>query len=234
MKIAIMQPYFLPYLGYFQLINSVDRFIILDDVNYIKKGYINRNNLLLNNELLTFTIPLAKASQNKFIDELSISSTFKIEKEKHLKMFETAYKKAPYFENIIPVLEKIYYYEELKLSLFLTNSINLICKYLGINTEIIRSSSIFDKKGLRGEERIIDISITNCADIYINAIGGKELYNEDTFKKNNLELFFLKGKEIEYNQFSNEFVPFLSIIDVLMFNDRNTCISFLNEYNLIK
>lgn len=122
MKLAIMQPYFLPYIGYFQLINAVDTFVLLDDVNYINKGWINRNQLLLNGKAHLFTLPLQKASQNKLINQLELSNETKW-KDKLLKTIETAYKKAPQFHLVFPLISQILQYPESNLSLFIHHSI---------------------------------------------------------------------------------------------------------------
>ena len=233
MKIAIMQPYFLPYIGYFQLISSVDKFIILDDVNYIKKGYINRNAMLLNGIEHKFTLPLEKASQNKLIREIDVTSNSK-ELSKQLRLLEVAYAKAPYFKMVFPLLEKIYSFKELNLSKFVVYSIKLICSYLEISTEIVESSGAFDKNGLKGEDRIIDIVKINQGKEYINAIGGKMLYNPGSFKDNEIELYFIDQGRFLYKQFSNEFVPYLSVIDVLMFNSKHETQHLITNYNLVK
>lgn len=214
MKVAIMQPYFLPYIGYFQLINSVDKFVIYDDVNYIKKGYINRNNILINGKTHTFTLELIKASQNKKINEIEIGAN----KEKIFRTIEMAYKKAPVYNEISSLLKNIILYDNHKLSSYLENSIVAICKYLDIKTEIFLSSNIDKNNSLKGEDKIIEICKLLNADEYVNPPGGKDLYKSDNFKINNIKLQFQEVNILEYKQFGNEFVPNLSIIDMLMFN----------------
>lgn len=233
MKIGVMQPYFLPYIGYFQLIDAVDKFIILDDVNYIKKGYINRNVMLLNGMEHKFTLPLEKASQNKLISEIDVTKNPK-ELSKQLRMFEMAYAKAPYFKTVYPLLEKIYSFKELNLSKFIVYSIKVICRYLEISTDIVESSGEFEKKELHGEERIVDLVKINQGTTYINAIGGKRLYNPISFEQNEIELYFIEQGSWSYKQFSNEFIPFLSIVDVLMFNSKHETQHLITNYNLVK
>lgn len=232
MKIAIMQPYFLPYLGYWQLMDFVDKFIIYDDVNFINKGWINRNNILFNNEPHTFTIPLNKASQNKKILEITISEDQKW-RNKLLKTFIHAYKKAPYFQNIFPIFEQIILNEDKNLSSFLKSSIQAIANYIGITTEIIPSSSKYDNAHLKGQERIISICREEDATHYINPIGGKELYDPSLFMQNNLELSFLKSFDFDYPQFQiDKFVPYLSIIDLLMFLEKSEVQNGLGKFKL--
>lgn len=232
MKIAIMQPYIYPYIGYFQLINSVDKFVILDDVNYINKGWINRNNILVNGKSNLFTIPLKEASQNKKISEILISDDVNWE-TKFLKTVLLSYKKAPFFGIVYPVIEEITNSSKTNISKFNLQAIERICQYLEINTKIVPSSSIYENDHLKAQDKIIDICIQENASIYVNPIGGIELYNKQDFINNELELFFIKSKNILYKQFNNEFVAWLSIIDVLMFNSKEEVAGLLNQYELI-
>lgn len=117
MKLAIMQPYFFPYIGYFQLIHAVDKFIILDDVNYINRGWINRNKIIINGEAKWFTLSLDKASQNKLIKEINISSK-DVFHEKLLKTLKIFYGKAPYFNQVYDLLNKLFKIENYNLSSF--------------------------------------------------------------------------------------------------------------------
>ena len=227
-----MQPYIFPYIGYFQLINAVDKFVILDDVNFINKGWINRNNILVNGKANLFTIPLKEASQNKLINEIDISSEAKW-KTKLLKSIELSYKKAPNFLDIFFLVEDIIKSENYKISDLIVNSLKQIIKYLDIKTEIVSTSSIYANNGLKAQDRIIDICIKENASEYINPIGGIELYNIEEFKKNQIELNFLKSNSITYHQYKFDFVPWLSIIDVMMFNSLDQTKQILNQYELI-
>ena len=230
-KIAIMQPYLFPYIGYWQLINAVDEFVLFDDVNFIMRGYINRN-ILLNGQAHLFTIPLDKPSQNKLINEVSLKFD-EYEKNKFLKMLQCAYKKAPYFEFVYPLLEKVANYDEINLSKYIKYSIINVLSYLGIKRFIRCSSDIQKDNSLKAQDKIIDICKKENANIYINAIGGQALYSNDDFMNNNLVLKFIKMDEISYKQFKNNFVPNLSIIDVLMFNSVEDVNNMLNKYALI-
>jgi hypothetical protein len=231
MKLAIMQPYIFPYIGYFQLINAVDKFIILDDVNFINKGWINRNYILINNKRTLFTIPLEKASQNKKINEIYIIDDNKW-RQKLLKTIELAYKKAPFFENVFELISGIINYDKHNISVFNVNALNKILDYLNVSTEIVSSSSIYKNSELKGETRIIDICEQEKATNYINPIGGNELYNKSNFQKSNIHLNFIKTNKIEYPQFKNSFTPGLSIIDMLMFCSPEEMKSFLMKYSL--
>ncbi|MFA0557976.1 MULTISPECIES: WbqC family protein [unclassified Vibrio] len=220
MKVAIMQPYFFPYFGYFELIKSVDKFVIYDDVNYIKKGWINRNRILISGEPKMFTMPLVNASQNRRINEILLSPQISLWKTKFLKTIELNYKRAPHFDETYALVSKIIDYKAESLSEFITNSIVNVAKHLDINSEFVISSSSYNNSQLKGQDRIIDICKKECASVYINAVGGRELYTRDVFLNNNVELRFMENKSLGYEQFSNEFVSNLSIIDVLMFNGK--------------
>ena len=217
MKIAIMQPYLFPYIGYWQLINMVDEFVILDDVNYIKRGYINRNNILLDGEKYMFSLPVQKASQNKLIMETKIMNDTK-EKQKLIHTFQNAYRRCRYYENVMPVIENIIANDEDDLTDYIKYSIDMIMQYLNIKTIIKKSSMIDKNNSLKGQDRIIEICKKERADCYIYPSGGRDLYDSISFKKNDIQLFFLEPKinQIEYKQKSEKFIAYLSIIDVMM------------------
>lgn len=232
MKVAIMQPYFFPYLGYWQMLNAVDKFVLYDDVNFIKGGWINRNNMLMNGVTHLFTLPLLESSPNKLINEIKVTNNLKI-KAKLLRSFEESYSKAPFKDRIIPLLSEIIMQKEERLHLFLYYQFEKISNYLEINTKMILSSHIEKANNLHGQDRVIDICKRLETTQYINAIGGQSLYNKDDFKKNGIRLNFIKMNEVKYKQFNNEFVPNLSFIDVLMFNNRNSVAQMLRECDFI-
>jgi hypothetical protein len=229
MKIAVMQPYFFPYIGYWQLINAVDTFVIYDDVNFIKRGYINRNNFLQNQKPQLFTLELFGASQNKKINEISVGNNSK----KLLKTIKQNYSKAPFFKDVFLLLEEILANKEKDLSKFLGFSLEKISNYLDIKVEFFYSSDIKNDKNLKAQDRLIEMARTLIATDYINAIGGQHLYDKDVFLKSGIQLNFLQTKLIKYKQFNNEFVPNLSIIDVMMFTSIDEIKKMLDEYELI-
>ncbi|WP_395167007.1 WbqC family protein [Francisella salimarina] len=229
MKVAVMQPYFFAYIGYWQLINAVDVFVIYDDVNFIKKGYINRNNILLNNKPYRITLELLGASQNKLINEIYLGDN----KPNILKIIKQAYSKAPYFRDVYNLLEKIMTDEEKNLGLFLEKLIRNVSSYIGIDTRFIRSSELDKDNNLRGQDKILQICQLLDADVYINAIGGKELYDKQSFFDKSISLNFIESEIVEYPQFGNEFCGYLSIVDVLMFNSVSDIKEVLNNYKLI-
>ena len=232
MKLAIMQPYIFPYIGYFQLIKVVDEFVLYDDVNFINRGWINRNRILVNGKDSMFTIPLKDASQNKLINEIDVNWDDNW-KGKFLKTIEQAYKKAPFYENVLPIIEKTIEIKEVQFSKIIENNLRLICEYLEIKTEIISSSTIYQNTDKKAQERILDICLQEKANHYINPIGGLELYDKEVFAKENMQMNFIKSLPVEYKQFKNEFVPWLSMIDVLMFNSKEEINKFLDKFELV-
>ena len=232
MTIAIMQPYILPYIGYLQLMANVDKFIFYDDVAFINRGWINRNRVLMNGKDFMFTIPLKEASQNKLINEIYIDNTINW-RPKFLKSIEQSYKKAPFYQEVYPMIEKIIGDNSEKINDYIANSFEVLSQYLDIKTEIVRSSNIYQNAHLKSQERILDICIQEKASHYINPIGGMELYQKSIFEQQNIKLSFIKTKPVQYTQFKNEFIPWLSVLDVLMFNDKTTIQGFLNEFELV-
>lgn len=216
MKLGIMQPYFLPYIGYFQLIAAVDIFIVYDNIKYTKKGWINRNRMLLNAADSIFSLPLKKDSDSLDIICRKISDDFY--RVKLLNQFKGAYGRAPYFSETYPLLERIISYEDSNLFHYLHHSLMEICRHLNINTEIRISSDVPIDHGLKAQDKVLALCKVMHAKEYINTIGGMELYQKNEFYENGIELKFIKAKPFKYDQFGAEFIPWLSIVDVLMFN----------------
>lgn len=231
MKVGIMQPYFFPYIGYWQLINAVDKFVIYDDVNFIKGGWINRNKILVNGQARYINLQMHKASPNKLINEIEVLGN-KVYNKKLLKTIESSYRKAPYYSEVYPIIESIIKQDENNLAKYLINSIREVCKYLGISTQILVSSEIEKNNNLRGQDKVIEICKVLRADQYINAIGGIELYSRKDFESNGILLNFLRTKSIRYKQFNDNFLPNLSIIDVIMFNSVQETKRSMEEYEL--
>jgi len=230
MKLAIMQPYFFPYIGYFQLMNAVDEMVIYDNVEYTKGGWINRNRILLNGKDVFITIPLKNGSDYLTIKERYLADNWNKEKTKLLNKITEAYRQAPFFKNTIEIVADCLNYPSMNLFEFIFNSVEKIKFVLGIETPLIISSSIKIIKELKSELKVISICKSRRADVYINPIGGLELYKKDNFKRESIDLFFLSTTNIKYKQFDFEFVKYLSIIDVMMFNSLADIKSYL-DYN---
>lgn len=225
-----MQPYFMPYIGYWQLMKAVDKYVVYDDVNYIKGGWINRNHILLHGEKKLFTITLEKASPYKHINEIVIGDDF----VKFIRMLQMNYAKAPYYSDVMNLMTEIISFPNKQLALFIANSFSMILSYLHIdNTKIIISSDLNKNNSLTNKDKVIHICKLLRADTYINAIGGKELYDKNEFEQNGIALKFLQPEITQYRQLGNDFIPNLSIIDVLMFNSVEEVNVMLDNYMLV-
>lgn len=229
--LAIMQPYIFPYIGYFQLINAVDKFVIYDDVNFIKRGWIHRNNLLINGNANMFSVPLSKPSQNSLINEVVLGD-WQPWASKFLKTIEQNYRKAPYFEEAYSLIEDVFSEESTHISELAVRSLKRVTNYLKIDTEFVDSSSIYANEDLKSQHRILDICLKENAGHYINPTGGRELYDKQLFADNGVLLNFIASERVTYPQYKNEFVPWLSIIDVLMFNDVECTKKLLTQFTL--
>lgn len=229
LKLGIMQPYFIPYIGYWQLMNAVDKYVIYDDVNYIKGGWVNRNRLLINGEPKYFNVPMLGASPHKLINEVEVNNDENVIR-KNLRIVEAAYSKAPFFEMVYPLMERMLWCGEENIAAYITFAIRIICEYLDIQTELIISSDLDKDNGLSGQDKVLEICKILGATDYYNAIGGRELYSFDKFRENDLRLHFLERKEIKYQQFGERFFSDLSIIDVMMFNSQREIREMLDQY----
>lgn len=233
MKIGIMQPYFFPYIGYFQLLNMVDKYVIYDTAMFSNNKWGFRNRILINGEPGFFRIKTLKASQNKQFNEIKISNDIET-KEKIIHNLEYSYAKAPHYSEVMPMLEQFMMADYDNLSEYNVESNRLICNYLGIKTQILLFSELDYDIEQKRQYRIFDVCKILGGNEYINAIGGTELYDFEEFRENGIELAFLKTGDIRYPQFGGEFVPNLSIIDVMMFNSVPEIQDMLNQYTLIK
>ncbi|CAG4903253.1 WbqC family protein [Paraburkholderia saeva] len=216
MKLAIMQPYFLPYIGYFQLIAAVDLFVVYDNIKYTKKGWINRNRILQNGHDAIFSLPLKSGSDSLDVCERELAGDFR--RDKLLNQIIGSYRHAPHFEQTFPLIERIVRYDDVNLFRYLHHSIVSVCAHLELDTEIRVSSGIDIDHELRGQDKVLGLCRALGAKTYVNSIGGIELYTRSDFQAQGMELKFVRSTSFEYAQFDAPFVPWLSIVDVLMFN----------------
>lgn len=229
MIIGIMQPYFMPYIGYFQLMKAVDKYIIYDDVNYIKGGWVNRNNILINGKKMMFTISLNGASPNKLFNEIEIRDDFK----KLMKTLQMNYSKSTHFKETMLLMERIISFPNKQLAQFVGNSFQEILNYLSIDTEIIFSSDIDKNNSLRGKDKVLNICNIIGADTYYNAIGGQDLYKKEDFEATGITLNFIEAVIQQYSQPQvPDFVPYLSFIDILMNNSKKDINVLLDSFIL--
>ncbi len=233
MILGMMQPYFYPYLGYWQLMNAVDEYIIYDDVNFIKGGWIHRNRIRINGEAQYFNLSIHKASQNKKINELELNMD-EAAKNKLLDKVHGAYAKAPYFESAYEVFERTILYEDNNLAAFLAYCNREVAAYLGINTKIYSATELGLDHRLKFQDRILDICKSRGDTGYINAIGGKELYEPAAFEAIGCPVSFLRmDSDIVYPQLGKgEFIPGLSILDIMMNNSQDEIHSMLERYTI--
>jgi hypothetical protein len=230
MKTAIMQPYLFPYIGYFQLIESVDLFVSCDNMQYTKKGWINRNRFLHNGKEDFFTLPIEDAPQKTHIKDRYITSDFN--GEKLIKLFERNYRKSACFSQNFPLLVEILSFRERNLFEFLSFSLQKTCAFLGLKRRFLKTSDIPVDHSLKKEDKVISICKSLGTQTYINAPGGRDLYSNENFKKHAISLRFLNPGPFCYAQAQNPFVPWLSIVDVLMFNPVQKISEQLSRYEL--
>ncbi len=229
-----MQPYVFPYLGYFQLVNAVDKFVCYDDVTFIKQGWVNRNNILSNGKPQMFTIPIRK--QSSFVDikdTIILTDNKSYWKTKFLKSIRQSYAKSSNFSEVFDLINEVLTVDHVTISDMAKHSIEAICDFLDIKTEIIPSSTIYANQNTDRVGRIIEICKKEGAKEYINPIGGIDLYKKSEFRKKGVDLYFLKQTKHSYDQFGQSFTSNLSMLDVLMFNDKGDCLELLNKYVLI-
>jgi hypothetical protein len=220
-KLAIMQPYFFPYIGYYQLIAAVDKFVVYDDVNFIKNGWINRNRLTLAGATHYITVPLAAASPFVKINQINVQGGDGW-RRKLMESIRHSYSKAPHFAEVNALIHEVLFSGAEKIGELAKTSIVTVCDHVGLKTEFVDSSSTYGNESLSGPARVLDICSKEGATEYYNLPGGRDLYREQEFAEQNIGLHFLKPSLKPYRQFVAQFQPGLSIIDVLMFNDRET------------
>ncbi|GGA90276.1 hypothetical protein GCM10011369_35530 [Neiella marina] len=234
MKLGIMQPYVFPYIGYFQLIKAVDQFVIHDDVQWIKGGWINRNRILVQGKPHFITLPVKKDSTLLPINERQLSADTEQQRAKILRQIKGAYGKSPYFKQAMDVVVDSLTTPDINMARFAVHTLQTCCDYLGITTNIVCSSQLTKNNALQGQSRVIELNRVMAANHYINPIGGTDLYNRDDFANAGIKLSFLQSKNITYQQLGgHEFVPFLSIIDVMMHNSVDDICGFLAEFDLV-
>ncbi|MDB5336424.1 MAG: hypothetical protein JWN70_2043 [Planctomycetaceae bacterium] len=216
MKLAIMQPYLFPYIGYFQLLAVVDRFVAYDDVNFIKQGWINRNRIYVGNRVTYFTVPLHHASSFARICDVRIADVDW--QTPMLKTIQQSYFRTPYFRAVYPIVESVLQCGTASIGTMARQSLLAVRDYLGLRTEIVETSAIYKNQQLSGQQRVLDICRQEHCYTYLNATGGGELYSRSLFAEHGIDLRFLRSVDVRYEQLGKPFVSNLSIIDLLMYN----------------
>lgn len=219
--LAVMQPYFLPYIGYFQLIASVDLFVLYDDVQFMKQSWMSRNRILLNGTVHQISVPVTRSQQNGPIHSVRASTKPAGWRDKVLRTLASAYAKAKSFDTVFPMIEAWLPGGDTPISHANRRSIADICHHLGIPTRIVVSSErAYGNADLPRDQRLIDICHREGASLYVNAPGGRTLYKASMFEPHGIELRFIRPHLAPYPQGKGEFIPGLSILDVLMHNSR--------------
>jgi hypothetical protein len=231
MKLAIMQPYFFPYIGYWQLLHAVDRFVVYDDINYIKGGWVNRNRILINGKPSYITVPLCHASQFKRICDTDLQPS-QVWREKMIKMIAMTYRRAPFFHEVFPMVEQLIRFQTNNLSEYLVNQLQILAAWFGITAQVVPTSRGYENTDLAGQNRILDICRQEGAATYVNPRGGMALYDQSAFEERGVELKFLSPVHVRYQQFGPVYVPWLSVIDLMMFNSNRQLSTLLAQYEL--
>ena len=219
--VGVMQPYYFPYLGYFSHIFASDYFVLHDDVEFSKNGWINRNRFLSSTKISLLTLPLAAAPDSARISERVIAANF--EPGKHFRMLEGAYRRAPFWHELRDELPELLRVETANLSNHLSSVVGRICHLLEIETPLVSSSDLDFDRELRGQARVLRICELAGAQTYLNPEGGKNLYSGQDFSRRGMDLAFISHTPRSYPQREFErkeadtasFVERLSILDML-------------------
>ena len=233
MKIAIMQPYFFPYIGYWQLISAVDKFVIYDNIQYEKNGWMRRNRILVNGVDKLFSIPIAKGSDYADVYERKVADNYLTETNKILRTIRASYRKRPQYEQVYPIVEECFDYQSKNLFEYIYHSVTKVCEYLEINTEIVVSSALDIDGSYKRENRVMETCKKLVADTYINPSGGMKLYSKEQFAENGIKIKFLRSGLTPYSQGIDDFIPSLSIIDMMMNISKEEIQQQLFDYTLL-
>jgi len=228
-----MQPYLFPYIGYYQLMHAVDRFVVADDVTFIKQGWINRNRLLINGSAAYFTVPLRRHASDALIRDVEIDDgRGQRWRATLLKTIANFYRRAPSFDRVYPLVERVIGGPFTRIADMARASLREVCDDLGVPVSIVESNAAYGNAHLHGQDRVIDTCRAERANDYVNAIGGQALYSREAFLAHGIRLQFVRTGPIEYRQFTMPFVPSLSVIDLLMFNPPEGARELLKRYEL--
>jgi len=231
MIVTIMQPYFFPYIGYFQLLAGSNIFVLYDDVQYIKGGWINRNRMLFDGKAKWLSFPVSKGSTFARINERKYVADPQV-RHGLLRQLEATYHAAPHFNYMYALVEQLFDYDCLNVAKFNGNLVRRLALLLQLDCRIVTASDLAFDKNLTGQQRVIAICQELGASSYVNPIGGAALYDEKSFKEAGIRLRFLQPSIVAYPQFSEKFIPALSILDVLMFNSPDEARALVSRYTI--
>jgi len=227
-----MQPYFLPYLGYFQLMASVDTFVFYDDVQYMKGGWINRNRILRQGQPAFLTLPVAHDHIERTIRERSYLLDARTIR-KCCDSVAEGYRRAPFIERSLRFFRSMFEPPEANVARFNIASLRTLATRLGIRASLIDASGVDGHAHLHGQDRVIALCRRLGATTYLNAAGGTALYDETSFRDAGISLRFLRPALLPYRQFADPFVPGLSILDAMMFNDDDALHAAVNAGSIV-
>jgi hypothetical protein len=231
-KLAIMQPYFFPYIGYYQLAASSDYFVFYNDVNYIEGGWINRNNILSREGRTMFTVPLVKPSPNKAINEIHVQSDAAW-KDKFLKSLQHVYSKAPFFDAASGLVRTVIATQAETIDVLAAESIRAVFSYLSLPLRSYQSSERAYDRSADKVTKIISLARTFDCNTLLFPSGSKSLYRDEDFTPYGYTSFAVIPQVQPYKQFSpSRFEANLSMIDVLMFNEPGQIRKMLGEIKL--
>lgn len=252
MKVAIMQPYFFPYLGYFQAMHAVDKYILHDQLNYIKEGFIHRNRYLTTGgDVKFFNVAVQKKSSNALIADIRVADHVGW-RGKIKEQFKQNYRRAPFFEDVFPLVEKVVDADTDLLAEINAKSIAMVKGYLGLSCDLVPNAEnyldIEDNlraiyvKGVEGRAvvekktmRVLMVCQRENADIFVNATGGRDLYRPDQFRAYGVDLYFVQSDLIKYPQYGMKyFQPNLSILDALFNCSPEHVVDMVGRYQLIQ
>jgi hypothetical protein len=232
-RLAIMQPYFFPYLGYFQLMAAVDRFIFYDDVAFIKQGWINRNRILVDSAPKYMTVPIMhRSSWTRICDTLVHQESYSSWRERTMKTLQFAYRSAPNRGPTLEIIREVLEQPAGSIADLAIRSCLCVCSRLGIDTETAIASRRCASTDLNGEARILAICRREQARTYVNLPGGRGLYSGEAFAAAEVRLLFLRPTLAEYPQMATVFHGGLSVVDVLMWNSFADVMTLLEDFAL--
>lgn len=234
MNLAVMQPYIFPYIGYFQLLHAADTFVFFNDVQYKRRSYISRNAILVNDKAWSFSVPTQKADRQSLIKDIQLhTSEFENWRDKFLKTIEHSYNKAPYFNEVMALVTSVLDTSHPGIGKLAEESIRAVASYLNIGVQFKESAQLEYAPDGDGQDKIIAICKLLGAHRYINAINGRKLYKQETFKQEDIELAFIDSDVRPYQQSSSTFVSHLSILDMMMYLNPEELRDHLQNYNLL-
>lgn len=232
MRVSIMQPYLFPYIGYFQLMAACDLFVAADDAQFTRRGWINRNRILVHDAPFRMTMPLAAASHRLpinareylFEDRLALRFRHRLVR---------AYRRAPFFDTAMDIVDDALDCADPNVATFNVRTLQCVAHRIGIETPIRLASDVSRPGGLSGQALVIDRCRHLGATQYLNPIGGQALYDKASFGQAGIDLRFVEPATPLYPQFGARPVPSLSIIDVLMFNDLESTRTMLGACKVV-